>query len=95
VVENMAICLEFELIEVIGNIASYRFGSCLKELDGIIELDLFKLISGETTVDTPMSEVVRLMNDKQNQAMANRVFGKVHKHFLEYNEYPVKGGYYA
>jgi len=91
----MAICLEFELIEVIGTVARYRFGNCLRELDGIIELDLFKLKNGEIPGDTPISEVVKLINDKQEQAMANRVFSKVNKHFLEHNEYPVKGGYYA
>lgn len=91
----MAICLEFELIEVIGTLARYRFGNCLRELDGVIELDLFKLKSGEISGDTPINEVVRLMNDKQTQAMANRVFSKINKHFLEQNDYPVKGGYYA
>ncbi|MBD0384036.1 hypothetical protein [Paenibacillus sedimenti] len=91
----MAICLEFELIEVIGTIARYRFGNCLRDLDGVFELDLFKLKSGEISGDTPMNVVVKLINDNQEQAMANRVFSKVYKHFLEHNEYPVKGGYYV
>jgi hypothetical protein len=91
----VAICLEFELIEVIGTLARYRFGNCLCELDGLIELDLFKLESGEIPGNTPIIEVVKLMNHKQSQAMANRVFGTINKHYLENNEYPEKGGYYA
>lgn len=91
----MAICLEFELVEVNGTLAKYRFGSCLKPLDGELELDLFKLKSGEIPGTTPIDQVVKLMNDKQSQAMANRVFGKIYKHYFETNEYLVKGGYYA
>lgn len=91
----MAICLEFELIEEIGTLARYKFGNCLHELDGVFELDLFKLKSGEISGETPINEVVKLINDNQEQSMANRVFSKINKHYLEYNEYPRKGGYYA
>jgi hypothetical protein len=91
----LAICLEFELIEVIGTLAKYRFGYCLRELDGVIELDLTKLISGETPKDTPINEVVKLINNNQTQQNAYRVFHKIYKYYLEYNDYPLKGGYYA
>jgi hypothetical protein len=91
----LAICLNFELISVRGTIAEYRFGDCLKELDGRFETDLSKLISGEKSIDTPMSEFVLLKNENQSQASANRVFSKIYKYFLEHDEYPEKGGYYA
>ncbi|MFF2480710.1 hypothetical protein [Paenibacillus sp. NPDC058071] len=91
----MAICLNFELVTIKGTIAEYRFGNCLKELDGIFEIDLPNLISGEISMETPIDEVVRLKNNSQTQSMANRVFGKIYKHYLEHNEYPAKGGYYA
>ncbi|MBD0381924.1 hypothetical protein [Paenibacillus sedimenti] len=91
----MAICLNFELIEIRETIAKYRFGKCLEELDGMFEIDLPKLISGETSMETPMDEVVKLINDYQSKAMANRVFGKIYKHYLEHHEYLAKGGYYA
>lgn len=91
----MAICLEFELVKIRGTVAEYRFGNCLKELDGAFEVDLPKLISGETSMNTPMDEVVKLKNDKQSQSMANRVFGKIYKYYLEHHEYLSKGGYYA
>lgn len=29
------------------------------------------------------------------QAAATRVFSKIYKHYLEHNDYPVRGGYYA
>ncbi|CAH1232205.1 hypothetical protein PAECIP111891_06971 [Paenibacillus allorhizoplanae] len=91
----MAICLEFELVMIRGTAAEYKFGNCLKEKDGVIEVDIPKLISGETSMDTPMDEVVKLKNDKQSQSMANKVFGKIYKHYLEHHEYVSKGGYYA
>ncbi|CAH1222201.1 hypothetical protein PAECIP111891_05304 [Paenibacillus allorhizoplanae] len=91
----MAICLEFELVMIRGTVAEYTFGSCLKEKDRVFEVDIPKLISGETSMDTPMDEVVKLKNDKQSQSMANRVFGKIYKHYLEHHEYVSKGGYYA
>ncbi|GLX68626.1 hypothetical protein [Paenibacillus glycanilyticus] len=91
----MAVCLEFELIEVIGTRAKYRFGPCLHDLDGLIELDLFKLKSGEISGDTPINEVVKLINDNQKQGMANKVFSEVFKFFNDHNEYPARGGYYA
>ncbi|MFX3639845.1 MAG: hypothetical protein ACE3L7_14515 [Candidatus Pristimantibacillus sp.] len=91
----MAICLNFELVTVRGTIAEYRFGDCLKELDGVFEIDLPRLINGEISMDAPIEEVVKLKNDKKPQATANRVFGKIHKYFLEHNEYPTKGGYYS
>ncbi|AFH61675.1 hypothetical protein B2K_13265 [Paenibacillus mucilaginosus K02] len=91
----MAICLEYELVEIRGTTAVYRFGPCGQPLDGIFVTDLSACVHGELAEDTPMSEVVRLMNDKQTQAMANRVFSKIYRHFRESHEYPAKGGYYA
>jgi hypothetical protein len=91
----MAICVEFELIEITGTKAKYKFGPCLKELDGIFELDLFELTSGAIPESTPINEVVRLINDKQSQLEANRAFSKIYKHFMEHNEYMNKGGFYA
>ncbi|MBO7748953.1 hypothetical protein I8J29_32800 [Paenibacillus sp. MWE-103] len=91
----MAICLNFELIIVRGTIAEYRFGECLKELDGIFEIDLSILLNDFISLDTPISEVVKLKNKKQSQAAANRVFGKIHSYFVEHKEYPKKGNYYA
>ncbi|ACT03213.1 hypothetical protein [Paenibacillus sp. JDR-2] len=91
----MAICLNFELIKVRGTIAEYRFGECLKELDGVFEIDLSSLINGDTPLDTPIFDVVRLKNKKQSQAAANRVFSIIHSYFLEHKEYPRKGDYYA
>lgn len=67
----MAICIEFELVELKGSAAEYRFGSCLNELTGLFEVDLEKLVSGEIPWDTPMEQVVILLNNKQSQAMAN------------------------
>ncbi|MNW25775.1 hypothetical protein D3C74_25270 [compost metagenome] len=93
--KQMAICLDYELVEIKGTIAVYKFGDCLKELDGIFEIDLPKLISGEILMQAPIGEVVKLKNDNQSQAKANRVFGKIYKHYLEYHGYPTEGGYYA
>ncbi|TCM89717.1 hypothetical protein EV294_1114 [Paenibacillus sp. BK033] len=91
----MAICLNFELITVRGTIAEYRFGECLKELDGVFEIDLSSLINCDISMETSISEVVVLKNKKQSQAAANRVFDKIHRYFLEHKEYPRKGDYYA
>ncbi|OAS17411.1 hypothetical protein [Paenibacillus oryzisoli] len=91
----MAICLEFKLVAVRGTVAEYSYGNCLRELDGAFEVDLHKLVSGETSMNTPMDEVVKRKNDNQSQSMANRVFGKIYKHYLEHYEYLSKGGYYA
>lgn len=92
---QMAICLDYELVEIRGTVAVYKFGNCLKELDGIFEIDLPKLISGEISMQAPIGEVVKLKNDNQSQAKAIKVFGKIYKHYLEHHEYPTKGGYYA
>jgi len=92
----VAICIEFELVEVNGTLARYRYGSCRRELDGVFEVDVPKLLSGETSKDAPMDEVVRLLPSKlMSQPMANRAFGKIYKYYAANGEYPVKGGYYA
>lgn len=91
----MAICIEFELVEWKESVAQYRFGSCMKELTGLFEIDLNKLISGETSWDTPIDEVVILLNREESQFMANRAFSKIFKHYKETGEYLPKGGYYA
>lgn len=91
----MAICLDYELVEIRGTVAVYKFGDCLQELDGVFEIDLPKLISGEISMQAPIDEVVKLKNHNQSQSKANRVFGKIYKHYLENHEYSIKGGYYA
>ncbi|MEO3944275.1 hypothetical protein [Gorillibacterium sp. CAU 1737] len=91
----MAICIEFELVEVNGSTARYRFGECCKELTALFEVDLEKLLSGETSWDSPMDKVVVLLNDGDRQSMANRAFSKIFKHYKETGEYLSKGGYYA
>lgn len=91
----MAICIDFELIGVEHTVARYRYGECLRELNGIFEIDLYKFTSGELPEDTVMSDVVVLLNQNQSQASAIRAFTKIYRHFKEHGEYPVKGGYYA
>jgi hypothetical protein len=92
----MAICLEFELIEVSGTVAKYRYGSCAQEMNGLLEIDLYKLyISREISGDISISEIVKLLNDKQSQAKANKVFSKIEKYYRKHKEYPKRGGYFA
>ncbi|WP_232057972.1 hypothetical protein [Cohnella abietis] len=87
--------MNFELVTVRGTIAVYRFGECLKELNGEFEVDLPGLIHGDISMKAPICKVVILKNRNQSQAAANKVFGKIYKYFLEHYEYPTKGGYYA
>ncbi|GIP53302.1 MULTISPECIES: hypothetical protein [Paenibacillus] len=91
----MAICVEFELIEIENTIARYRFGDCLGDLNGEFETDLYRFISGEFPGDTSMSEIVVLLNDKQSQWKAIKAFTKIYRHFKVHKEYLSKGGYYA
>ncbi|GAA0134897.1 hypothetical protein YSY43_17370 [Paenibacillus sp. YSY-4.3] len=91
----MAICIEFELVEVKGTVAQYRFGDCVKELTGLFEVDLYKLSNGETSWDTAMDKVVVLLNHGHSQAKANRAFSKIFKYYKETGEYLSMGGYYA
>lgn len=92
----MAICIEFKLIEVNATLAKYQYGPCMKELDGVFEVDVVKLISGEVSENTPIDEVVRLLpSGYMSQAMANRAFGKIYKYYVENRYYPLEGGYYA
>lgn len=76
-----------------GTVAQYRFGDCEKELTGLFEIDLYKLLSGETSWDTAMDEVVVLLNHEHSQAKANRVFSKIFKHYKETGEYYPREGY--
>lgn len=91
----MAICLDFELIEVIGTKARYRFGNCLKPLDGMMEVDLEEFIRKGLPSDTTVDKVMKLLNNQHSEQMAMRVFMKIYKHYLKTNEYPTRGGYYA
>lgn len=91
----MAICLEFELVEIVGTSATYKFGPCGHEPDGLVEFDIAKLLNGEIPGDTPVHEAVKVLNAHQSQAMANRVFGKIYRHYAEHGNYPLTGGYYA
>jgi hypothetical protein len=89
----MAICIEFELIEIKGTIAKYQYGECLTELHGLFEVDVTILITREVS---SLSEVVRLLpSEYMNQSMANRACIKIYKYYLEHNKYPKRGGYYA
>ncbi|MVP00778.1 hypothetical protein [Paenibacillus lutrae] len=92
----MAICIEFKLIKVSGTLATYQYGECLREMDGLFEVDVYKLITGEIPGDTPMSEVVRLLpSATKSEFMAYRAFRKIRNYYVEHGEYPVQGGYYA
>ncbi|GGF63633.1 hypothetical protein GCM10010912_05880 [Paenibacillus albidus] len=91
----MAICIDFELIEVKGSVARYRYGSCLRELDQTLEVDIEKLLTGDTPLDTPLDKVVIIPSGQNSEWMAYRVFSKVYKYYKEHGEYPQKGGYYA
>ncbi|MNN11538.1 hypothetical protein D3C81_1244990 [compost metagenome] len=91
----MAICIEFELIQVKDSVAQYKFGDCLKELTGLFEINLEKLLNGDTSEDTLMDKIVILLNREQSQSMANRAFSKIYKHYKETGEYLTRGGYYA
>lgn len=91
----MAICIEFELIEVIDSIAIYKYGNCLHELDHVMKFNLDKILSGETLQETPINEIVSLTSEKKSEFMAYRVFFKVYKHYRDNGEYLKKGGHYA
>ncbi|MCM3781631.1 hypothetical protein M3231_01480 [Neobacillus mesonae] len=91
----MAICIEFELLTTQGTTAEYAFGPCLQQKSGIVVLDIPALIHDKTLMTMPIDQVVQLKNAHQSQAMANRVFGKVYKYYLEHGHYPASGGYYA
>ncbi|MCH5583819.1 hypothetical protein MK805_02400 [Shimazuella sp. AN120528] len=92
----MAICLHFELVKVVDTVAVYRFGNCSEKLDGLFEVDIHKsLFQKKVLEDTPLSEIVKLLNQKQSQSKANYVFSKIMKHYQKYKEYPQKGGYFA
>ncbi|WP_156395523.1 MULTISPECIES: hypothetical protein [Paenibacillus] len=79
--------------------ALYVYGDCSENFEGLLELDLEKLISGVTSFDTDMSEVVKVIklfiSDTEYQHKANRAFRKIHKHYKETKEYLSEGGYYA
>ncbi|MGN7763374.1 hypothetical protein ACTJKB_18170 [Paenibacillus sp. 22594] len=89
----------FKLFEVKDTKATYHYGDCSENYEGIFELDLFKLLSGEIKGDTPMSEVVKILkpciSEGFNQHKANRAFSKIYQHFHETNEYINDGGFYS
>jgi len=91
----MAICVEFELIEIENTIARYRYGDCMKELNGSFETDLYRFTSGDWPSDTLMSDIVIRLNYNQSQWKALKAFTKIYRHFKEHREYLAKGGYYA
>ncbi|WP_227871811.1 hypothetical protein [Paenibacillus bovis] len=96
---SMAFCIEFKLLQMNGTKALYMYGDCSENLEGLFELDLEKLISGETLFDTDIREVVRVIrsciSDTEHQHKANRAFSKIYKHYKETKEYLLEGGYYA
>jgi len=91
----MAICVEFELIEIENTTARYRYGDCMKELSGSFETDLYRFTSEELPCDTLMSDIVILLNHNQSHWKALKAFTKIYRHFKEHGEYLSKGGYYA
>lgn len=95
----MALCIDFELIEQNGMMAKYRYGQCLHKLDGIVEVDVIRLINGEIPGDTPLSEIVKVIKlckgDNESKQLAIRVFSAIHRYYKENGTYPEKGGYYA
>ncbi len=95
----MAICIKFKLLEVIDNKVSYVYGDCSENFEGIFELQLEKLITGEIPGDTCMTEVVRVikpcLSNGQYHHKANRAFSKIYKHYKETRTYLIEGGYYA
>lgn len=91
----MAICIEFELVEEIGALARYRYGHCLRELDLEMEFDVQKLVNGETSMQTPLNEIINFTSANKSEFMAYRVFSKVYKHYISEGRYLKKGGYYT
>lgn len=57
----MAFCIDFKLLRMNANKALYMYGDCSENFEGLFELDLEKLISGETLFNTDMREVVKVI----------------------------------
>jgi len=95
----MGWCIDFKLIEVNGILAKYRYGQCLQELDGIVEVDVVSVIKGELSGDTPMSEVVRVIEpctgESESRYLAIKTFTEIYRYYKENDIYPENGGYYA
>jgi hypothetical protein len=95
----MAICIVFKLHEMNDTKATYLYGDCSESLEGMFEVDLEKLITGEIPGDTSMRQVVKVikpcLSDGINQHKANRAFSKIFKHYKETKTYLLEGGYYA
>ncbi len=95
----MAFCIQFRLLSTKGTQAIYNYSDCSENFEGIFELDLGKLISGEISSDTDMRQVVKVIklckSDGSSQHMANRAFSKIYKHYKETGTYLAEGGYYA
>lgn len=95
----MGWCIDFELIESDGIKAKYRYGKCLHDLDGIVEVDVIRVINGEIPGETPMSEVAKVItpcegeNDSQRYAIL--VFSAIHRYYRKNGVYPEKGAYYS
>lgn len=95
----MGWCIDFKLIEVNGILAKYRYGQCLQELDGIVEVDVVSVIKGELSGDTQMSEVVRVIElcsgESESRYLAIKTFTAIYRYYKENGIYPEKGGYYS
>lgn len=78
----MAFCIEFKFLKMNHTKAIYVYGDCSENFEGIFELDLEKLISGETPGDTNMAQVVKVikpcLSDGDYQHKANRAFSKIY-----------------
>lgn len=58
----MAFCIDFKLLRMDDTKALYLYGDCSENFEGLFELDLEKLLSGETSFNTDMREVVKVIN---------------------------------
>ncbi|WP_245595987.1 hypothetical protein [Paenibacillus taiwanensis] len=81
------------------NKAIYVYGDCSENFEGMFQLELEKLLSGEIPSNTDMKEVVKVirpcLSDGEYQHKANRAFSKIYKHYKETTTYLLEGGYYA
>ncbi len=95
----MAFCILFKLLKMDDNKAIYVYGDCSENFEGMFQLELEKLLSGEIPSNTDMKEVVKVirpcLSDGEYQHKANRAFSKIYKHYKETTTYLLEGGYYA
>lgn len=95
----MGWCVDFKLIETDGIVAKYNYGECLHELDGIVEVDVVRVINGEVAADTPMSEIAKVIvpcsDEGESGLFAINAFTAIYRYYKKNGVYPETGGYYA